>query len=156
MEIQKMEKRMKKITTLFAAFAVAVVFGFLLSASPPTFAAEKQDNSIEKNMKVSIVGEPSVGTSAAFEIIASKLAEKGISAAVVADFHEETIEDVAPSLALLRNHALTIDPGITLKDSYCSIARAVKLEKFERINYESPPGKFFTGASLDTQARGKI
>jgi hypothetical protein len=36
-----MEKKMRKILTLFAALAVAFVFAFSSSASPPTFAAEQ-------------------------------------------------------------------------------------------------------------------
>src|SRR5687768_12358527 len=53
----KMETRMKKILTLFTAFAVAFVFAFLISASPPTVAAERpnvEKFSVEKTKTVQI------------------------------------------------------------------------------------------------------
>lgn len=46
---------MKKILTFFTAFAVAVVFAFLLSASPPTVSAqstEMEKFSVEKTQAV--------------------------------------------------------------------------------------------------------
>lgn len=63
-----MRGKMRKILTLFAAVAVAIVL-FLSSASPPTLAADKSE---VESVSIVIVGSPSVGLSAFAEIIRAK------------------------------------------------------------------------------------
>lgn len=129
---------MRKILTLFTALAVALVFAFLSSASPPTFAAEKPK--FEQAFFQTDCGEDA-GIDIEFNF-----------AAVC--FEQDSEEIAAYSFAAQRNHALRAGAGIKYKNSV-GLAYNPKIEFNETATYYKPPStRIFNG--FDYPARGKI
>jgi hypothetical protein len=142
-----MERKMRKILTLFTALAVALVFAFLISASPPTMA---NAIAVQKNMKVLIVGDTGIGANAA---IVAKLAVMNIPAEIV-ESYDETPEIEAPDIKPFYSKPIFVTDVSDNPESIPISERKTADLKNQTANYRPPTIKPYTG--FDNPARGKI
>ncbi len=137
---------MRKILTFFTVLAVAFVFAFSSSASPPTFAAEQPE--VKQTVKVLIVGEPSA------EFVAETITRLGaanISVVIGSQAEEPALElpDGLPNL-----NKTIFETARFAGPERVPIDYQLKRQTHRIANYQSPTTEYFTG--FDKPARAKI
>lgn len=137
---------MRKILTMFAAFAVALVFTFL-AASPPAAAAEKPE--ITKTVKVLIVGAPDANYVA--DVVA-RIEASGITVQIVAEPEEPALE--LPELPAVSSRAIIEAAHLIEPESPPLLIGRTGRQFVKIVDYQSPFDRFFSG--FDNPARGKI